>query len=323
VPTPKPWNKVTYSNRVYTYLAVVAPWVRMADGGVLAAYNVNAISGGGELQRDALLYGPRFTSVQVPTVAGMAPIDPPPPPPDGLRLLHVDGRVESHGARRVPWPKIGNTWALAYAPARGTDGGYVATVDGRVYTVGRGVELAGSMAGRARTPIIGIAATPTGRGYVLLGADGGVFAFGDAKYFGGLAGTWHAPVAAIEMTATGRGYVVLARDGAVYAFGDARFYGSAQRSVRGTTAVDIALRADGKGYWVAMRNGRVASFGAAGRFGGLDTYARSSPVVALVPTGASDGYRLVDRAGYVHVFGAARGAGSGAYAGRNDIVAAG
>lgn len=35
-------------------------------------------------------------------------------------------------------------------------------------------------------PIAGIAATPTGRGYWLVGMDGGVFAFGDAEYLGGL-----------------------------------------------------------------------------------------------------------------------------------------
>ena len=33
-------------------------------------------------------------------------------------------------------------------------------------------------------PIVGIAATPTGRGYWLVSADGGVFAFGDAAFFG-------------------------------------------------------------------------------------------------------------------------------------------
>lgn len=33
-------------------------------------------------------------------------------------------------------------------------------------------------------PITGIAATPTGKGYWLVGADGGVFAFGDAAFLG-------------------------------------------------------------------------------------------------------------------------------------------
>jgi len=33
-------------------------------------------------------------------------------------------------------------------------------------------------------PIVGMAATPTGKGYWLVAADGGVFAFGDARYLG-------------------------------------------------------------------------------------------------------------------------------------------
>lgn len=37
---------------------------------------------------------------------------------------------------------------------------------------------------RVNAPITGIATTPSGNGYLLVGADGGVFAFGDAKFLG-------------------------------------------------------------------------------------------------------------------------------------------
>lgn len=37
---------------------------------------------------------------------------------------------------------------------------------------------------RVNAPVVGIAATPTGKGYWLVCADGGVFAFGDAGFFG-------------------------------------------------------------------------------------------------------------------------------------------
>ena len=33
-------------------------------------------------------------------------------------------------------------------------------------------------------PIVGMAATPTGNGYWLVGADGGIFTFGDATFYG-------------------------------------------------------------------------------------------------------------------------------------------
>ena len=35
-------------------------------------------------------------------------------------------------------------------------------------------------------PLPGVAATPDGRGYWLVAADGGIFAFGDARYYGSL-----------------------------------------------------------------------------------------------------------------------------------------
>ena len=33
-------------------------------------------------------------------------------------------------------------------------------------------------------PIVGMAATPTGDGYWLVASDGGIFAYGDAGFFG-------------------------------------------------------------------------------------------------------------------------------------------
>lgn len=50
-----------------------------------------------------------------------------------------------------------------------------------------GAQFWGSMFGkRMNAPIVGIAATPTGKGYWLLGEDGGVFALGDARWNGPL-----------------------------------------------------------------------------------------------------------------------------------------
>jgi hypothetical protein len=36
--------------------------------------------------------------------------------------------------------------------------------------------------------IVGIASTPDGKGYWLVGADGGVFTFGDAQFYGSMGG---------------------------------------------------------------------------------------------------------------------------------------
>ncbi len=73
----------------------------------------------------------------------------------------------------------------------------------------------------------GPAATPDGRGYWLVASDGGVFAFGDARYFGSTGAIKLAhPVVSMAGTPDGRGYWLVASDGGVFAFGDARYYGS-------------------------------------------------------------------------------------------------
>jgi len=37
---------------------------------------------------------------------------------------------------------------------------------------------------RLAQPIVGMAATPAGGGYWLVASDGGIFSFGDARFFG-------------------------------------------------------------------------------------------------------------------------------------------
>jgi hypothetical protein len=87
-----------------------------------------------------------------------------------------------------------------------------------------------------------MAATPTGAGYWLVAADGGMFAFGDAPFHGSMGGTTlNKPV--VGMAAIGSspssptsptsppptsfpsGYWMVAEDGGIFAF-DAPFYGS-------------------------------------------------------------------------------------------------
>ena len=70
-------------------------------------------------------------------------------------------------------------------------------------------------------PIVGIAATPTGRGYWLVATDGGVFSFGDARFFGSTGSLrLAAPVIDVATTQSGRGYGLLAANGGIFAFGE-------------------------------------------------------------------------------------------------------
>ena len=59
-------------------------------------------------------------------------------------------------------------------------------------------------------PVVGIAATPSGNGYWMGAADGGVFNFGDAGFFGSMGGQQlQYPVTAIAATPDGGGYWLL------------------------------------------------------------------------------------------------------------------
>jgi hypothetical protein len=67
-----------------------------------------------------------------------------------------------------------------------------------------------------------VAESGAGQGYWLVGADGGVFTFGKARFYGSLAGTHlKSPIIGITPTPDGKGYWLVAGDGRVYPFGDA------------------------------------------------------------------------------------------------------
>ena len=85
----------------------------------------------------------------------------------------------------------------------------------------------------------------------LLGRDGGVFSFGDARFWGSMGGTrLNAPVISIAATRTGRGYWLLASDGGVFSFGDARFHGSTGNFRLNSPVISMATAASGRGYWL-------------------------------------------------------------------------
>jgi len=71
-----------------------------------------------------------------------------------------------------------------------------------------------------------MAATPSGKGYWLVGSDGGVFAYGDAAFYGSMGDKvingW---IVGISSTKNGKGYYLQGSDGAIYAFGDATYQG--------------------------------------------------------------------------------------------------
>ena len=160
----------------------------------------------------------------------------------------------------------------------------------------------GAIAGPAATPasaavptnypVVGIAGTPDGHGYWEVAADGGVFAFGDAQFYGSM-GSQHlnAPVVGLAATPDGRGYWLVASDGGVFAFGDAQFYGSMGSQHLNAPVVGIAGTPDGHGYWEVASDGGVFAFGDAQFYGSMGSQHLNAPVVGLAATTTSHGYR--------------------------------
>ncbi len=63
-------------------------------------------------------------------------------------------------------------------------------------------------------PVVGMAATPDGKGYWLVAADGGIFAFGDARFFGSTGSlTLNRPIVGMAASPDGHGYWFTASDG--------------------------------------------------------------------------------------------------------------
>src|SRR5436190_23728357 len=71
----------------------------------------------------------------------------------------------------------------------------------------------GSTGGVAlRAPLVSMAATPSGKGYWLLGGDGGVFSYGDARFHGSTGAlALNQPVVDFTPDPRGRGYWLVAR----------------------------------------------------------------------------------------------------------------
>ena len=72
-----------------------------------------------------------------------------------------------------------------------------------------------------------MAATPDGKGYWLVASDGGIFAFGDAHFYGSPGGTpQRARSSAWRRRPTARATGSWPPTAGIFAYGDAHFYGS-------------------------------------------------------------------------------------------------
>jgi hypothetical protein len=139
----------------------------------------------------------------------------------------------------------------------------------------------GSQVPGPHRPVVDLVPTASGAGYWLVAADGGVFAFGDARFHGSLGGLrLNAPVVGAARS-PGDGYWLTAADGGVFAFGDATFRGSmgGVRLHSPVTGAGAPVAVDG--YHLVAADGGVFTFGGARFAGSMGGQPLVAPVVAM------------------------------------------
>jgi subtilisin family serine protease len=148
-------------------------------------------------------------------------------------------------------------------------------------------------------------------GYWLTASDGGIFAFGDARFLGSTgAVALNKPIVGMTATPAGEGYWLVASDGGIFAFGDARFLGSTGAMVLNKPIVGMTASPSGKGYWLVASDGGIFSFGDARFLGSTGAMALNKPIVGMTATPSGKGYWLVASDGGIFSFGDARFLGS-------------
>jgi hypothetical protein len=95
----------------------------------------------------------------------------------------------------------------------------------------------------------------------MVASDGGIFAFGDAKFFGSAAPLdLNASIVGMAATPDGRGYTLAGNDGGIFTFGDAVFHGSSANGPAVTPVSTIVPTPDGGGYWLVAPDAFAVNF---------------------------------------------------------------
>ena len=240
----------------------------------------------------------------------------------GYWLVGSDGGVFSFGSAQF-YGSVANLQlqspVIGIAPTAGGGGYWLVASDGGVFAFGD-AGFYGSIPSlglspvdspslpRLNAPIVGIVSSYDGRGYFLVANDGGVFAFGDARFEGScpeIGGCFSSGIADVMTDGTGNGYWVVSYTGDVHAFGDATNYGEPASNLPYATVVRSAVSTpSGNGYWILLSDGEIYSYGDAiylgSPFGQIEF---ANPASALFAPSDGGGYWVTTTIGAVYAYG--------------------
>jgi hypothetical protein len=167
-----------------------------------------------------------------------------------------------------------------------------------------GLNFNGSLANtKLNAPIVGLANSPGPDGYLLAGADGGVFALGGANFYGSLGGqAIPSPIAAIAAPPSETGYWLVAQNGKIYSFGSVPVLPAVQLPA-GAKIVGMASTTDGMGAWLTDQFGDVYAEGSAQYEGGLGGLHINAAIVGIAAAASGQGYVLAGADGGVFNYG--------------------
>jgi hypothetical protein len=136
--------------------------------------------------------------------------------------------------------------------------------------------------------VVGMAPTPTGNGYWLVASDGGIFAFGDAGFWGSTGNiVLNKPIVSMIAQANGIGYFLVASDGGMFSFPPGPqgppFFGSLGGVPIKHPIVAGAATPNNNGYWFTDTAGLVSNFGQASYFGSAPS-PLNKPIVGMAET---------------------------------------
>ena len=171
--------------------------------------------------------------------------------------------------------------------------------------------MLGKNAAHLGTDPVGVVPIQCDGGYRLVAADGGVFSFGDAGFYGSAGALrLNRPIVGGTPTKSNTGYWFVASDGGIFNYGDAKFFGSTGAIRLNQPIVGMAATPSGNGYWLVASDGGIFNYGDAKFYGSTGAIRLNKPIVGMSATPGGGGYWFVASDGGIFNYGDAKFHGS-------------